>query len=392
MSKKTPINPWHAANGGKLVDFAGWELPVQYGGGIIHEHLTVRKFGGLFDICHMGRFLISGPGGLDFLERSLTNSAAKLAVGEAQYTLICNEEGRPLDDAFTYRLKEDEYLLVVNAANKDKDWAWLNRLDLGGASLEDKSSELAMIAVQGPQTARLLAGLARDGLPAWNKRNGGWITLAGVECFACRTGYTGEPVSYELFMPGDRALGLWTELAIQGAGLGVEPAGLGARDTLRLEAGLPLYGHEYSEERPALSVPLARYGMDLYEGRPDFPGKAALMAQAKELAEGKTGLVPQRVLKIAGPEKGMMREGSQVLQEGEPVGELTSATMVPAWLFEGDEPGDESGKRLIGMALVERKVKSGQTVEVKYRKRSLEAKAVSGFIAYAGDYVRPKQF
>ena len=365
---------------------------MQYAGGIIHEHLTVRKSGGLFDISHMGRFLISGPGGLDFLERSLTNSAARLEPGQAQYTLICDQEGRPLDDAFLYRIKDREYLLVVNAANRDKDWSWLNRLDLGGASLEDKSSELAMIALQGPNAARLLNDLAPGGLPAWSKGRGGWLTLEGAECFICRTGYTGEPVSFEIFGPWDKALGLWTALAEAGGVYGIEPIGLGARDTLRLEAGLPLYGHEYTPERPALAMPLAKYGMDLDGGRPDFPGRGALEAQAAALAGDDNALVPQRVLKIAGPAKGMMRPGSKVYQDGRELGELTSATMVPCWRFSGPAPGDETEKRLLGLALLDNKAEPGQAVEVEYRGRRLKAMLVNKFVSRSGDYLRAEQF
>ena len=388
MTAKTPLHDWHAAHGGKLVDFAGWRLPVSYGDGVIAEHLATRKHGGLFDISHMGRFAVRGHQAQSWLSRLLTNDPAKLAPGRAQYTLISNEMGRPMDDAYLYQQAPEQYLLVVNAANHDKDRQWLEQHLTDGVEFQDHSARLAMLALQGPDSENLLSSLLADALPPAGRNQGGFNRLGGVDLYISRTGYTGEPLSFELFLPWDKADAVWDKLASGGAPLGVVPVGLGARDTLRLEACLPLYGHEYREDRPIMAMPTTKFGLDLNPERGDFMGRAALEAQASGGPEN----LPQRVFAVAGLAKGMMREGSQVLAGGEPLGELTSATMIPAWRFAGDAPGEEHYNRPLGLALLSSGAQVGQEVEINYRKRALPGRVVKSFTRPLGRYLEPIQF
>ena len=304
MANRTPLHAWHEAHGGRMVEFAGWDMPVQYADGVITEHLATRKSGGLFDICHMGRFLVYGPKALDFLDYALTNSARKLTPGLAQYSIISDEDGCPLDDAYLYQRGPEDYLLVVNAANRERDWEWLEKLNSFGAALEDHSPDMAMIAVQGPKSEELVGSLARGELPAKGRNRAGWVKYQGQDMFLARTGYTGEPVCFELFPPAELTLALWEELVEKGRSLGVAPVGLGARDTLRLEAGLPLYGHEYGRELPVMICPTARFGVYLGEDRGDFVGKKALSAQVADLQSGAAKLVPGRVACVAALVKG----------------------------------------------------------------------------------------
>jgi aminomethyltransferase len=384
LSAKTPLHDWHIAHGGKLVEFAGWWLPVSYGEGLIAEHLNTRKNGGLFDISHMGRFMISGNGALPFLESILTNWAGKLLPGRAQYTLISDPDGRPIDDAYLYRTEEDRFMLVVNASNREKAWQWLNRHNKADAKLIDASQDLAMLAVQGPRSEELLSALVDAPLPSPGRNNGEWNKLAGVGLFVARTGYTGEPLGFELFPPWEQALPIWEKLVEVGAELGLGPVGLGARDTLRLEAGLPLYGHEYTPDRPIMTVSTARLGVDLSPGRGEFIGREALAAQAAELH--------QRIYLVVALTRGMMREGSPVLMNGEQIGELTSATTIPAWRFDGEHPGQEHYIRPLGLALLQGSTLVREEVEIIYRNKTLPGRVVDAFVRPQGRYLKPIEF
>ncbi|BEQ15928.1 glycine cleavage system aminomethyltransferase GcvT [Desulfoferula mesophila] len=384
MTAKTPLHDWHAAHGGKLVDFAGWRLPVSYGDGVIAEHLATRKHGGLFDISHMGRFAVTGPQAQAWLASLLTNDPAKLIPGKAQYTLISNQWGQPLDDAYLYQQAPERYLLVVNAANRDQDRRWLQERLGEGVEFVDHSLRLAMLAVQGPESETLLGELLDEPLPPAGRNHGAFNRMGGVEMYVSRTGYTGEPLSFELFLPWEAAGTVWERLATQGAPLGVVPVGLGARDTLRLEAALPLYGHEYGPDRPILEMPTARLGVDLKPGRGEFLGRAALETQAASLSK--------RVRAVVALSKGMMREGSPVLVGGREVGAMTSATTVPAWRFAGEAPGDESYVRPLGLALLDSEVGEGQEVEIVYRKLTLPGRVVNAFTRPNGRYLEPIQF
>lgn len=384
MSSKTPLYDWHIAHGGKMVEFAGWWLPVSYAKGLIAEHLNTRKNGGLFDISHMGRFMICGGGAIPFLESVLTNRAGKLLPGKAQYTLISDPDGRPIDDAYLYRTEEDHFMLVVNAANREKAWQWLNRHNKADAELIDASQSLTMLAVQGPRSEELLSALMDAPLPAPGRNNTGRNRLQGIDLFVSRTGYTGEPLGFELFPPWDKTPALWESLVQSGDEFELTPVGLGARDTLRLEAGLPLYGHEYTVDRPIMSVPTARLGVDLNPQRRAFTGREALVAQAAE--------VPQRVCQVAALTRGMMREGSPVLLGGKEVGALTSATTIPAWRFEGNRPGQEHYIRTLGLALLESSTLVGEEVEIVYRNKTLPGRVVNAFVRPQGRYLKPIEF
>lgn len=384
LLSKTPLYDWHKAHGGKLVDFAGWSLPVSYGDGLIAEHLATRKHGGLFDISHMGRFMVRGPGARAWLSYVLTNDPAKLAPGRAQYTLISNSAGHPLDDAYLYQQEAEQYLLVVNAANLQKDWDWLEQHLGQDVDLEDVSLRLAMLALQGPDSEKLLSLFSTESLPAPGRNNGGFNRIDEVELYVSRTGYTGEPLGFELFLPWDAAQTIWAKLVREGQRLGVVPVGLGARDTLRLEACLPLYGHEYRPNLPIMTMPTARWGVDLNAERDDFVGRRALETQAGDLA--------QRVYAVAALTKGMMREGSPILMRGKEAGVMTSATTIPAWRFEGDLPGDESYVRPLGLALLESSAQPDDRVEIVYRKRVLPGMVVQAFVQTKGNYLKPIEF
>jgi aminomethyltransferase len=375
-----------------MVDFSGWSLPINYPSGIIAEHLTCRKFGALFDISHMGRFLIRGPGALTLLRQVLTNDVSHLQGGQTQYTLFSDENGYPLDDAYLYQFKPREYLLVVNAANREEDWKILTRFAGLGVELQDLTFDLAMLAIQGPQSEILLRFLLKESYPPIERGRTAIASWQGVEVLAARTGYTGEPVGFELFLPVGQTEAFWLSLVETGAPRGIIPGGLGARDTLRLEAGLPLYGHELALERPILSLPLAQRGVDLNPERGDFRGREALAAQMKDLTAPAPLLVPRMIMAVAAEEKGMMRQGSPVLKGGHEVGELTSGTMVPAWKFEGLQPGEESFTRAIALAYLDRDLVPGEKVIIHYRGRALQGRIVKRFIHRTNNYLQATTF
>ena len=368
---RTVLHDWHESAGAKMVDFGGWHMPVQYPTGIIREHLATRRQAALFDICHMGRFRVTGGGAEDLLLRVLTNNVRGLAPGIAQYTILATETGGAVDDAFVYKLANDDFLLVVNAANRTKDWQWIERHNAAGADIRDVSEELAMISLQGPRATEMLERVVRDGLPE-NKRNMLSVVrlddarLDGAAVTVSRTGYTGEAVCYELFVGRDRAVDLWQWLADQGA----VPAGLGARDSLRLEAGLPLYGHELGLDPDGNEIPIfanAMAGFAVRSSGPDgYIGQAALDRQRREFVRIKRGEldtpVADRYLKylvqpvaVFGARR-PLRAGFQVLVDGEPAGYLTSGTSVPYTRFYSAGitavPSDDHDLRPIGLALV----------------------------------------
>ena len=260
--KRTVLYDCHVESGARLVDFAGWQMPVQYPGGILQEHLETRRSAGLFDVSHMGRFEVGGKGALDFLREVLTNDAAGLPAGQAHYTLLANPAGGAIDDAFLYRFYEDRWLLVVNASNAPKDWEHLNRQAAGfsGVRIKDLSGELAMIAVQGPKAEDIVSSLLDKGPLPQSKRNAlGKAVLAGSQTLIGRTGYTGEPVCFELFVQASAAGRIWQIL--KGAHPVVQkPDTLGWRlFAARHEYGIDLDGQEI----PILTCQTGRFGVDL---------------------------------------------------------------------------------------------------------------------------------
>ena len=380
---KTIFNENHRKLGATMVDFGGWDMPVQYKKGVIHEHLSTRKGAGLFDVSHMGRFIISGRDALPFLQRVLTNNAAALEVGESQYTIIPDESGYAVDDAYLYRFHSDQYLLVVNASNREKDWEHFKGAAeaFDDLQLKDRTFDLGMLSLQGPHSKKILTDLMTSGnlpIPLRNNLSEGFIS--GATVLLARTGYTGDPIGFELFMENEDALLIWNLLIEKGA----EPIGLGARDTLRLEACLPLYGHEFGEDPegkpiPIFACPLAKFAVSFSPKKGDFIGKTALRRQfdtLKRIADFDTSdctALPRVILPVAITGKGIARAGSEVYKDGRLVGHITSGTMVPYWRAEGDGIAsaltDSDEKRAIALALLDADVTLGDLLEIKIRKK-----------------------
>lgn len=349
--KRTPLYDAHVAAGGKIVPFAGYEMPVQYPTGILAEHQAVRKGAGLFDVSHMGEIELRGPQALDLVQYVTTNDASKLTVGQAQYSVICREDGGCIDDCIVYRF-EDVYLIVVNASNRDKDRDWiLHHSEKFEVDVEDKSDDVALIALQGPKAQEILARVTDtnlDNIQYYHFANG---EVAGDPTVISRTGYTGED-GFELYVPSANAAHLWQRLLEAGAPDDLIPAGLGARDSLRLEMGYALYGNDIDDRHTPLEAGLAWVTkLD----KPDFIGKAALQKQKE------TG-VRQRLVGFMLDEKGFPRHGYGVRYNGEAGGEVTSGTVSPTL---------EVG---VGLAYVPTEAsKAGTPIEIMVRDKALKA-------------------
>jgi len=301
-----------------MVDFGGWHMPVQYGG-ILEEHAAVRTTLGAFDISHMGQFFVSGEKALDWLNHLLTNNVARLEISEGQYTFLLNDAGGVIDDLIIYRVGESDYLLVVNAAKIDEDFAWMQSHLVEGVTFENHSDTWCGIAVQGPKAAQLFDAFfgGRYSRPARNHLL--TVQIDGVPYHICRTGYTGED-GFEVFCPADRAVKSWNDILSRGADYGIKACGLGARDTLRLEMCYPLNGSDLGPDRTPLEAGLSIF-VDL--GKPNFIGRPVL-------AEQKTGGIPRRLvpLKLLGAAP-PLRAHYPVLKNGQVVSELCSGTLSP---------------------------------------------------------------
>lgn len=311
--RRTPLHAAHVAAGARLVPFAGWEMPVQYEG-IGPEHLAVRSSCGVFDVSHMGEIETAGPGAADLLQRLLSNDVAKIDVGGAQYSVLCRQDGGVLDDLFTYRLSEDRFLTVTNASNHERDLAWFRRH--AGEHECDVSDQLdgwAMLAVQGPDARGIVANLAAGELPARFRTAD--LGVAGAQCLVCGTGYTGED-GVEILCPPDHAPALWDALVAGGA----VPAGLGARDTLRMEVCFHLYGNDLTDDRNPIEAGL---GWCCKEDT-GFVG-------SEVIADARANGTYQRLVPFVLPERGIARQGNVVLDEdGDAVGVVTSGTHSPS--------------------------------------------------------------
>lgn len=313
MEKKTPLYDCHVAAKGKIVPFAGYLLPVQYPTGLMAEHELVRKEVGIFDVSHMGEAILEGSDALKTLNYILTNDFTSLAVGGCRYSLMLYPNGTAVDDLIVYRLGEEKYLLVLNASNTEKDVAWLSEHLLGDTTLTNLSDDWGQIALQGPKAKDAIAPLCDVAeLPTKYygfKEN---VMVAGVSCLVSRTGYTGE-FGYEIYMAAEDAPTVWDALIAQG----VAPCGLGARDTLRLEAAMPLYGHELSD---TLHAGACNLGFAIKMAKEDFIGKDALGNPPLNL--------PTRVgLKVTG--RGIVREDCELYLGNKQVGTTTSGTHCP---------------------------------------------------------------
>jgi len=292
-----------------MVDFGGWEMPQQYTS-IRDEHLAVRKVAGLFDVSHMGRFRIAGEA-MEFLQHLVTNDLSHLGYGQAQYNLLLNEQGGIIDDLVVYR-GDEGFLVVVNASNREKDLHWFRSHAPAGIEIEDRTSELALIAFQGPRAQELLPAEGLDDLGYFGFRRGG---VAGVRALISRTGYTGED-GFELFINSDRVGEVWDAILAEGKDAGVRPAGLGARDATRLEAALRLWGNDMDE---TVNPYEAGLGWTVKLDKGDFVGREALV---KVTADS-----PKRKLIGLKLEPGSIaRHGAQVMVEGKPTGVITSGT------------------------------------------------------------------
>jgi aminomethyltransferase len=292
MLKRTPLFDAHHKLGGKLIEFGGWEMPVQYSS-IVDEHLAVRRAGGLFDISHMGEVQVQGPGALGFLNHTLTNDLRRLAVGQGQYTLLCNDQGGVIDDLYAYRVGEQEFLLIINASRIEADVAWLDRQQRasphgGQVQWRNRSDELAAVALQGPRVRNFIdtcvpgpfvGGSQVQAASQLKKNEIALTTVGGHTIYVGCTGYTGED-GFEIVAPADLIEGIWTDLLAAGHAHCLQPAGLGARDTLRTEVCYPLYGHELNEETTPLEAGL---GIFVALDKGEFVGRAVL---AKQKAEG----------------------------------------------------------------------------------------------------------
>ena len=316
--KRTPLYGRHVAADGKIVPFAGFEMPVQYPTGITAEHRAVREAAGLFDVSHMGEFVVRGPQALELVQHVSVNDAAGLEVGQAQYSAMCLEDGCVVDDLLIYRFP-DHYMLVVNASNLAKDWAWIEgQSEAFECELEDVSDRTGLLALQGPAAREILRPLTSidvDGVKYYRFTVG---EVAGVPAVISGTGYTGED-GFELYVDADDAPGLWDALLQQGAGAGLIPAGLGARDSLRLEMGYALYGNDLDEQHTTFESGL---GWVTKLGKGDFVGRDELAAQ-------KEAGVARRLVAMRLEARGFPRPGYDVRHEGEVVGNVTSGTVSP---------------------------------------------------------------
>jgi aminomethyltransferase len=320
---KTPIHAQHIAAGAKMVPFGGWDMPIDYslkGLGVIKEHLAVRRAAGLFDVSHMGEVDIVGKGALAFLQRVTSNDVAKLQDGHAQYSALPMPNGAPVDDIIVYRFHAERFLLVVNASNRAKDVAWLHAQNPSDCEVNDRSDEFALLALQGPNAASILQTLTPSDLSAVGYYKFTTGRVSGLDATIARTGYTGED-GFEIMVKAAEGPGLWDALVTAGASHGLVPAGLGARDTLRLEAKMCLYGNELDEATTLIEAGLGWITcVEPHKG--DFNGRAVL---AEQKARGSA----RKLVGFEMKERGIARHGYPVLIGGKPVSTVTSGSMAP---------------------------------------------------------------
>ena len=359
---RTPLCSWHEAHGGRMVDFAGWWMPVQYAS-IVDEHVATRAAAGMFDVSHMGRLTVTGPGSRDWLEGLLTRRVADMDVGRVRYTLVTSDAGGTisiLDDALVAREADaadgtPRYALVVNASNRDRVVAWLrSRLPAAGVTLADHTHETAMIAVQGPLAIAVVTGLCPPAdaarIAALKNYTATTATVAGTPAAVSRTGYTGED-GVEIVVPAAAAAAVWSAIHAAGQPRGLRACGLGARDTLRLEAGMPLYGHELVATSDPFAIGLGlAFHLESADGSPrTFPGSEAFR-RMRDLP------APRVRMGVVFDAKRSAREGSEVRIGGRPVGTVTSGSVAP------------TVGTAVAMALVEREFAAPDTaVDVMIR-------------------------
>jgi aminomethyltransferase len=350
---RTPLYSAHVAAKAKLVPFAGWEMPVQYTG-VVDEHQAVRKDVGLFDVSHMGEVEFRGPKALETVNRIISNDLSKIADSQAVYTVMCRPDGGIVDDLVVYRFNAERVFICVNAGNRQKDFEWMKAEAKGACDVVNLSDEYAQIAVQGPKAAELVQRLTKASLGEVKKY---WFTtgqVAGKEAIIARTGYTGED-GFELYLKSDDGVAIWNALLESGKDLGVKPAGLGARDSLRLEMCFPLYGNDIDDTTNPLEAGL---GWVVKLGKSEFNGKAAL---EKIKAAG----LPRKLTAFAMTGRGIGRHGYPIAKDGKNVGVVTSGTMGP------------SIDKAVGLAYVPTEISTvGSTFDVMIRDKPVAAVVV----------------
>ena len=353
--KRTPLNATHRALGARMVAFGGWDMPVEYSG-ITDEHLAVRTGVGLFDVSHMGEVEVAGSDALEAVQRITSNDASRLEIGQAQYSVLTTHDGTFVDDLLVYRLADAHYLLVINASNVAKDTAWIKQeiASVGDAVSVNSSSRYALLSVQGPRALEVLqplTGVELDSIGYYWFASG---EVASVRATISRTGYTGED-GFELFVPPQSAVQVWNAVLTAGGPAGIKPVGLGARDTLRLEASMRLYGNDVDETTTVLEAGL---GWVVGWDKPVFNGRAALVRQK---AEG----VSRKLVGFEMVDRGIARHGHEVYVDGDRVGTVTSGTMTPYL------------KKAIGMAYVPVEASAaGTEIAVAIRDRRVAAQVV----------------
>ncbi|WP_413407497.1 glycine cleavage system aminomethyltransferase GcvT [Paenibacillus amylolyticus] len=352
---RTPLFPlYQQYEGVRCIDFGGWELPVQFSG-IQKEHEAVRERAGLFDVSHMGEFTVQGEQAEAFLQQMTTNDVTTLVPGQAQYTLMCYPDGGVVDDLLVYKLEDQHYMLVVNASNIDKDWAWLQEHLIPGVSMTNDSEQTALLALQGPLAVDIIRKVTDTDVSSIEPfRFVQDAEVCGVKLLLSRTGYTGED-GFELYVPADQAAVVWNGLMQAGDGHGLVPTGLGARDTLRFEAKLPLYGQELSATISPLE---AGVGMFVKLNAGPFIGHEALLQQ-------KTDGLARKLVGIEVLERGIPRPHYPIYAEGVQIGEVTTGTQSPTL------------KRNLGLALIDSKYAAlGTPLEIEIRGKKLKAEVV----------------
>lgn len=347
--KRTPLFEEHVALDARMVPFAGFEMPVQYPTGIRAEHEAVRTAAGMFDVSHMGEFLVSGAGALDFVSYVTTNDPSRLGEGQAQYSMFCRADGTAVDDLIVYRLGDQRFRLVVNGANLAKDWDHLSGLKSRfDVRLEDESDDIGLIALQGPRAQEILAPLSSEDLDPIGFYEFARGSVAGIPGVISRTGYTGED-GFELYVPADRIAALWRDLLEAGQPAGLIPAGLGSRDSLRLEMGYALYGNDLDDGTTPLEAGLSWL---VKLGKPDFLGREALQAQ-------KDSGLTRRLRGFRLSERSFPRPGYEVVYRDAIAGTVRSGTLSPTL---------DAG---IGTAYLPAEAEVGDPVAVRIRGRDL---------------------
>ncbi|TYS14246.1 glycine cleavage system aminomethyltransferase GcvT [Rossellomorea vietnamensis] len=364
--KRTPLFQVYKENGGKCIDFGGWELPVQFSS-IKEEHEAVRTKAGLFDVSHMGEIEVKGSGSLDYLQKMMTNDISRIKNGGAQYTAMCYENGGTVDDLLVYKIEDHHYLLVVNASNIEKDYKWLLDHSEENAELKNLSEEYAQLAIQGPLAEQILQRVAKDttlsDIGFFKFQNE--VDLNGIKALVSRTGYTGED-GFEIYCAAGSASDLWKAILEAGEPEGILPCGLGARDTLRFEANLALYGQELSADITPIEAGIG-FAVKV-DKEADFFGKETLAQHKKEGA-------PRKLAGVEMLERGIPRHGYKVYANDEEIGEVTTGTQSPTL------------KKNIGLALIKSEYSGLDTeVFVEIRNKKLKAKVVP-----TPFYKRPKK-